>query len=66
VSEDTHDCPHPTCGRQVPLTQFACRNHWYRIPKDMRDAIWAGYRSGDTLGHMQAMSDARRWLRENP
>jgi predicted ATPase len=37
-----------------------------RDPKDMRDAVWAACRSRDIWGQTQAMSDARRWLRENP
>jgi hypothetical protein len=57
----THKCPYGPCDRQVDRAQFACRNHWYWLPKDLRDAIWGSYRSGDTGAHMEAMSDAIDW-----
>lgn len=25
---------------------FACREHWYRLPQEFRDAIWREYRPG--------------------
>lgn len=42
----THTCHAPGCSRSVPPKMFACRNHWYALPKPIRDAIWFEYRSG--------------------
>jgi hypothetical protein len=25
---------------------FACKPHWFSLPKDVRDAVWAEYRPG--------------------
>jgi len=61
---DTHPCP-AGCGRSVPYEMFACRSDWYRLPKPYRDAIQAGYRSGNILAHAAAMGDARRWYEAN-
>lgn len=57
---NTHQCPGKECFRQVPQSQFACRDHWFSLPKHMRDAIWRGYRSGD--GHFEAMGEAIEYL----
>ena len=26
-----------------------CRSHWYMVPKDLRDAVWATYRPGQEI-----------------
>jgi hypothetical protein len=28
---------------------FACRPHWFMLPKRLRDAIWATYRPGQEI-----------------
>jgi len=41
-----HRCHAPGCKRQVPPRMFACRDHWFSLPKKIRDAIWREYRPG--------------------
>lgn len=41
-----HRCHASGCNRAVPARMFMCRDHWYALPKPMRDAIWATYRPG--------------------
>ena len=41
-----HLCHAPGCDHRVPPRMFACRDHWYALPKKHRDAIWAEYRPG--------------------
>jgi hypothetical protein len=63
----SHQCPRPECSRTVEDDQqFACRGDWYALPKTHRDAIWNAFRSGDGMGHIQAMADAIEWYRDNP
>lgn len=57
-----HECPAPGCTAMVAQSQFACRPHWYALPKDIRDRIWAGYRNGDTEAHRRAMADGIDYL----
>jgi len=64
-NSQTHDCP-ARCGRQVDFGMYACRMDWFRLPPALRNAIWAGFRSGDAAAHASAMSDAQRWFDENP
>lgn len=55
-----HTCRWVGCNKQVPLNMWGCRTHWFRLPKPLRDAIWAGYRPGqeDDLQPSQAWVQA--------
>lgn len=61
-----HRCPAPGCEAQVPSNQYACRAHWYSLPKPLRDAIWDAYRD-EALGdaHIAAMESADSYLKVN-
>lgn len=61
---DSHDCPAAGCTAQVPYAQFACRAHWYSIPKPLRDELWRAYRVDGQLSdaHLAAMSACRAYL----
>lgn len=61
-----HACP-AGCGAQVQSHMFACTNDWYRLPKEIRDAIWRGYRR-EPLGeaHTAAMVAGDEWYRDHP
>lgn len=41
-----HTCHWPGCGTQVPPAMWGCKEHWFRLPKALRDAIWQEYRPG--------------------
>jgi hypothetical protein len=41
-----HTCHAPGCERRVPAKLFACRTHWFALPKDLRDAVSKEYRPG--------------------
>lgn len=41
-----HVCHWPGCRQQVPPAQWGCRPHWFRIPKGLRDRIWATFKPG--------------------
>ena len=62
----THQCPRPECGRKVPDDMFACRPDWFALPKGIRDAIWAAWRTDDLDGHAEARVLAVTWYREHP
>lgn len=38
-----HRCPAPGCTMPVASSQYACREHWYALPKPLRDALWSAY-----------------------
>jgi hypothetical protein len=39
-------CPIPGCGEQIDPTRLMCRRDWYLVPRELRDQIWATWRSG--------------------
>ena len=41
-----HTCHWPGCGKQVPPAMWGCRQHWFALPKYLRDRIWATYQIG--------------------
>jgi hypothetical protein len=44
----SHLCPAAGCRRHVD--RLMCSGHWYQVPKPLRDAVWATWRSGDGVG----------------
>jgi hypothetical protein len=42
----THLCHAKGCTKKVPPRMFMCREHWYMLPRHMRDAVWAAYVPG--------------------
>lgn len=41
-----HTCHMTSCKKNVPPEMFACKRHWYMVPKPIRDQIWQTYRVG--------------------
>lgn len=39
----TNECPHPKCNVQKPRHLYACRTHWFQLPKKLRDKIYSSY-----------------------
>lgn len=59
-------CPVPGCSDQIDQTRLMCRHDWYRIPKKLRDRVWATWRSGQEASsreHQQAVLEAIRVCR---
>ena len=44
-----HYCHAIGCKMPVPPRMFACKRHWFRLPKAMRDAIWDVYVPGQEI-----------------
>lgn len=42
----SHTCHAHGCERRVPPKMFACKPHWFALPKKLRAAIWREYRPG--------------------
>jgi hypothetical protein len=41
-----HHCHWPGCDKQVPPAKWGCFYHWMKLPKYLRDKIWASFRPG--------------------
>jgi hypothetical protein len=65
-----HLCHWPGCGKQVPPAMWSCLHHWLRLPKPLRDRIWAAYRPGQELDgrpsreYVQAAIEVQVWIKK--
>lgn len=63
-----HTCHWPGCKKQVPPAMWGCREHWFTLPKELRDKVWAAYRPGQEVtgqvgpAYMAAMVLVRDWI----
>lgn len=56
-----HDCPATGCGRRIGRDYLMCRNHWYMVPRALRDRVWdtwANGRGAGTPAHFEAITKA--------
>lgn len=67
-----HRCHWPGCEREVPPRLWGCREHWYRLPLRLRDAIWREYRPGQevskapTEAYLAVAREVQNWIAEAP
>lgn len=63
-----HTCHWPGCEEQVPPAMWGCKTHWLRLPKRIRDRIWAAYEPGQETTmtpseeYMEAAKAAQAWI----
>lgn len=66
-----HHCHWPGCGKQVPPAMWGCLAHWRKLPKRLRDAIWATYRVGQEVTltpsreYLDVAHEVQRWIEDN-
>lgn len=60
----THKCPAPGCAELLPFETFACRGHWFSIPKPLRDDLWRAWRRGDFEAHAEVRAECVRFLEQ--
>ncbi len=60
----SHTCPAAGCTKTIPSHMVACKAHWFKVPKELRDQIWATYRTKPGgPAHREAVFEAVRLLR---
>lgn len=65
-----HTCHWPGCNRHVPPKLWGCRTHWFLIPRNLRDRIWATYRPGQEMDknpsaeYIKAANAVQEWIIE--
>jgi hypothetical protein len=63
-----HTCHWPDCGKQVPPAMWGCSQHWFKLPKSLRDRIWRSYRPGQendmrpSESYMEAAQAVQEWI----
>lgn len=65
-----HTCHWPGCGKQVPPAMWGCKQHWFRLPKHLRDWIWRTYEPGQekdmnpSEAYLEAADAVQAWIKE--
>lgn len=54
-----HQCPVAACTVAVDAAYLMCRAHWQRVPKPLRDAVWATYADGSGVGSLAYLGAIR-------
>lgn len=62
-----HQCLWRGCGRFVSARLWGCKQHWYQLPPEIRDRIFAAYRVGQSIAtasdeYRAAIAEADRWV----
>jgi len=63
-----HHCHWPGCTKQVPPAMWGCREHWFRLPKPIRDRIFDAFRPGQEIDmrpspeYLAAAKAAQDWV----
>jgi hypothetical protein len=66
-----HHCHWPGCTNQCPPAMWGCSSHWFKLPKYLRDKIWAAYRPGQEIdmkpsrGYLEVAREVQEWIKEN-
>lgn len=66
-----HFCHWPNCGKEVPPAMWGCRQHWFMLPKSIRDEIWRFYKIGQEISkdpsnnYIIAAHNAQDWISKN-
>ena len=67
----SHTCHWTGCKRSVPPKLWGCKQHWYALPKHLRDRIWATYRPGQEItktpsdAYLEAAREVQKWIKEH-
>ncbi len=66
-----HHCHWPGCGKQVPPAMWGCYYHWMKLPKYLRDKIWAAFRPGQEVTmtpsreYVEVAREVQKWIEEH-
>lgn len=66
-----HECHWPGCKRQVRPAMWGCREHWFALPKWLRDKVWATYRPGQEIKrtpsreYVVVAREVQAWIEEH-
>lgn len=66
-----HHCHWPGCKQQVPPAMWGCKKHWFRLPKPLRDEVWAAYRPGQeanltpSAAYLKVARKVQQWIKDN-
>ncbi len=65
-----HACHWPGCTRQVKPAMWGCPEHWFRLPNQLRAALWSAYQPGQeesgrvSESYVRVARDVQRWIHD--
>ena len=63
-----HHCHAHGCEVPIPPAMFMCAPHWFKLPRQLRVAVWSAYvpgqevRKDPTPEYLAAAEDALGWM----
>lgn len=66
-----HHCHWPGCDKQVPPAKWGCLPHWRKLPKHLRDKIWATFEPGQEIKmtpsreYVKVAKEIQEWIMSN-
>ena len=66
-----HLCHWPDCQTHVPPAMWGCRRHWFKLPKQLRSALWRAYEPGQettmtpSAKYIAAARAIQEWIAEH-
>lgn len=66
-----HTCHWSNCKTPVPPSMWGCKPHWFKLPKRLRDKIWAAYVPGQEISkdpsdkYLKVAEEVQDWIAAN-
>lgn len=66
-----HHCHWPDCQAHVPPAMWGCKKHWFMLPKELRDRVWAAYEPGQEItgrpsrAYVAVAREVQEWIAAN-
>lgn len=66
-----HHCHWPGCDKKVPAAMWGCYPHWMKLPKYLRDKVWAAFRPGQeetktpSVEYISVAREVQEWIKRN-
>lgn len=66
-----HTCHWPDCDKPVPPAMWGCKPHWFKLPRTLRNQIWATYVPGQEITKTPSMEylavalRVQKWIKDN-
>lgn len=63
-----HHCHWTGCERQVPPAMWGCKDHWFKLPRVLRNKIWRTFRPGQETNftpsaeYIEAAKEVQQWI----
>lgn len=66
-----HHCHWPNCTASVPPAKWGCTQHWYMLPKYLRNLIWSTFEPGQEISatpsreYLKVAHEVQEWINFN-